>query len=135
MHTAHAIETLAGVWKATGGACGLSPTELRPSADWLLRRMEDWKDDGDRVQCGIPHAAGTPEDVELVVGHLTRAWALMAVLAAGYDRTDEPVTVAARDLRARFQVRGGHWVWKERAPIWATFEALNALSRCEEPAT
>jgi hypothetical protein len=133
VHTAHAIETLAGVWEATNGACGLSPSRLRPSADWLIQRIAGWKDESDRIQCNIPHAAGTPQNMELIVGHLTRAWGLMAVLAAGYDQTDESVTAAARDLRARFQTRGGHWVWHERAPIWATFDALYALSRCEEP--
>lgn len=133
-HTAHAIEALVGMWKATDGRCGLSPAQLQPSAGWLIQRMAEWKDDDDRIQCNIPHDARTPEDVELVVGHLTRAWALKAVLAAGYEPTDEPVVKATRDLRARFQARGGHWVWKERAPIWATFDALNALSRCEAPA-
>lgn len=129
VHTAHAIEALAGMWKATGGACGLSPAQLRRSADWLAERRGEWKDDSDRIQCEIPHAAGKREDVNLVVGHLTRAWALMAMLAAGYDRTEEYVAEAAHDLRGGFQARGGHWVWKERAPIWATFDALNALKR------
>lgn len=114
VHTAHAMLAL-----AAGGMAG--EPGLSAARQWLVE--QPWPNRDEQIQ--RPLAAGSYE--QLVVGHFTAPWAIVALLRAGHPSDDPRLTAALRQIVAR-RSRG---LWNRGElddwPIWAAHDALLAL--------
>jgi len=124
VHTAHALLTLASLHRATGGRLGLSISQLRDPADWLVRQRPAWASHSEDVYFEQADSAAFGK---LSITHFTRAWVVCALLEAGFP-PDEPCIEEATHQLAALE-RNGFWSLDGRTfPIWATHDALNALT-------
>jgi DNA repair exonuclease SbcCD nuclease subunit len=121
LHTAHAILALTSAFHASRGKVGLKPEELSVARRWLLE--QPWENCQETI-----HRISKEGKIEVLqVNHFTTPWVLMALFAAGASTSEPRVRSAVEELAQ--SAENGLWNWgAEKRPIWATYDALKALS-------
>jgi len=121
VHTAHSIVALLLTHNCTSGRSGAEASQFAVACDWLLSQVS-WKDDEEKIQRPL----GDEIDA-LRVAHYTTPWVIEALLRVGVDPTHPRIQESVRQLLA--SQNAGLWDWQSiRKPIWATYDALVALT-------
>jgi 3',5'-cyclic AMP phosphodiesterase CpdA/endonuclease/exonuclease/phosphatase family metal-dependent hydrolase len=121
LHTAHAMLALTTAFRASRGKAGLKPEELSEARRWLLE--QPWENTQETI-----HRTSKEGKIEVLqVNHFTTPWVLMALLACKVSPSEPRVRAAVEDLAQGAE--HGLWNWgAEKRPIWASYDALKALS-------
>ena len=123
-HTAHAMLALMAAHRSTRGSCGAPPSALSEARQWLLDQ-DTW----DNQQETIARLRDGGHYEPLQVNHFTAPWVIMALLESGCSTTEPKVRKAIRLVASSRE--DGLWNWgAEKRPIWATYDALRALTDC-----
>jgi hypothetical protein len=121
-HTARAVLALNHCYRATNGDLGRSAQDLQPAIVWLLRQPS-WPNTAEAIERPIDGY----RTERLIVRHSTAAWAVRALLELDLDPTNERIRAAIGAIYG--SQKDGLWDWEEiRRPIWATHDALRALT-------
>jgi endonuclease/exonuclease/phosphatase family metal-dependent hydrolase len=120
IHTAHAMFALVAADKAGEPARASLTPGLPAARQWLVE--QPWANRDEQIQRPLP---GSYE--QLVVGHFTAPWVIVALLRAGHPNDDPRLTAAVRQIVDRRSQ--GLWNRGELNdwPIWAAHDALLAL--------
>jgi len=112
---------LVAAYEASAGKFGLPPEELNLTKEWLLG--QSWRN----VQETIYRSVGGVKYEALHVNHYTAPWVLMALLTCGTSTTEKRILSEIVELGRSSE--DGLWNWgEEKHPIWATHDALKALT-------
>jgi hypothetical protein len=131
--TARTALALLRCYFMTDGALGRPPGALQPVATWLLTRKA-WESETTEVR--RPSTVVYRDEV-LTTRHFTSAMAVRALLRLGCDPTSPRIAEAVAKLYAQHD--DGLWNWEGDTsidrPMWATWEALQALRDYAQRAT
>ena len=121
IHTAHAMFALVAAGKAGEPARTSRAPSLSAARQWLVE--QPWTDRDEQIQ--RPLSAGSYD--QLVVGHFTAPWVIIALLRTGHPNDDPRLTAALRQILGR----RSQGLWKRGElddwTIWAAHDALLAL--------
>lgn len=122
LHTAHAMIALQRLSEVSEMKIGMSAIELSAPHHWILRELP-WRDTTDDIN----RIRERHKYDSLVVKHFTLPWVLVALLRTGLA-SDNP-TIRAGIIDLLDSNNEGLWDWGEvRRPVWATYDALLALT-------
>lgn len=119
IHTAHAIIALCYAFRENKHEM----PSVQTAVNWLLSH-EKWDNHEEIIQRQTDDAVMYDQ---LIVNHYTEPWVVVALLESGVDVHNRRITNAM--LRIYENSVNGLWNWgKVKYPIWATYDALNALT-------
>jgi len=122
LHTAHAMLALLAANKASCGEVGLPPEELISAQKWLLEQPQ-WANSHETIY----RSTGVSKYEPLHVNHYTAPWVVAALLESGASPSENKIVAVIKELAEAAE--NGLWNWgEEKHPIWATYDALMALT-------
>lgn len=122
LHTSHAIGALAQAYKATNGRLGVGASALRGCGNWLMEHREIWDNKRETI-----HRSRSSRGGSLKIDHYCTPWALAALMQVDNFQYS---TMIENEIASIIQGEdNGLWYYANlKRPIWATFDALHALT-------